>query len=634
MLHVGGTSIFDIANNYARRLECEAFPVVGKAPALGHEWRQNALGRPGTHQATYDAWNAATGYALTPIPGSTLAIIDIDDPTFAPKLLEKFPALRTALTVSRDNHRHIYVRLEKPLPKATAQIKSPAGDEIASLRGAGAYVVGPYSQHPTGAVYKPANSSPAKLDVLATAALLFLFGLEDLPSAERIGGAGVQRQIVAPAKQTAAPPKLLKLLLNHFEEAGYHQRYDAERDLWWLNGQCPNHKNHPEGDRHPSFGFNNQGMAHCFKCGWMKAIDLAPMLGIYPIHYRDAATPTRYAVKREQRAELIAKGFTRAVRLHDLLTVGKSKDRYRWTLRDLIAVGQRVEWSTATTCRNIRQAVEAGLLVRLSPGTYARRSEFADPAPGRPYGERYSKHPVEYRRAICLRAEQRVQPERATAYNPSAARIAYLTGVSERTLYRYEDTLGIQRLQVWERTPVAPDFSSPAHYYGYGVLPGERRQAYARYEVMTRSGVVRRFADNDYSAAAECAQEQGGIVLHSSRLPSIRVLPGQKWEDRFPAGCKLSDDFGRVYVDVPYLPRLLANLAPSALPHHGMSAEALPTLERGLRKRPALINDTDPTDKHDKQSDQVVVDEVNAERLRRMHRRATKSRNPFRQLLT
>src|SRR5258707_8650500 len=83
-------TIAEIASNVASLLGVQTFPVKGKDPLRGHQWRtEKARTTPGLQAST--AWAHATGYAITALPGSDLYIVDSDSLTFLRQLLGKFP---------------------------------------------------------------------------------------------------------------------------------------------------------------------------------------------------------------------------------------------------------------------------------------------------------------------------------------------------------------------------------------------------------------------------------------------------------------------------------------------------------------------------------------------------------------
>jgi hypothetical protein len=568
------------ATFYSKRLGYECFPLTGKTPALGYEWQQNALGQSGVHSASLVHWQAATGFAMAPVAGSKDVILDIDDPTFESQIKDVLPRVHNAFTVRRGDHCHIYLRLQSSLPKAYLTLRDDK-QERASLRGAGAYVVGPRSLHPDGDVYTPINNAgPMELDVLETQNLLALFG-EHMPinvtrkrknpqasaPASEIGSQGIWERLGESIGDINYVGKaLVESTMQALFQHGYRARWDGQRQVWWLNGQCPNHAAHKHADQHPSFGYNSRGVGYCFVCGPMLTTQVADLLGL-------ERRLRRPAPARHRRSELIERKLTLSVRLVDLLHTlttrldkrGRAlKNTRHFTIDELLQAGRRVGWSRACTYRNIRQGIQAGLLKRVRRGLYECSEQFDEPAPVKPFGKGYSEHPAEYRRGWLMKIEREMQPQHPTIYNPSAPSIAWRAGIRERTLYRYEKRLGIRRIQVWKRStpPTIPGPDGlPVPY-----LPDQGQKCYQRLEVVNQEGTLRRIdfrRGHALDDAIKVAGTWGGIVLLSERKPSIRVLPGQDARDRVPSYGTLSWDERRFVIDPPQLPKLLKMVSPA-----------------------------------------------------------------------
>jgi hypothetical protein len=567
-------SLMMTATLYSKRLGYECFPLIGKVPALGYEWQKNALNQPGVHSASLAHWQAATGFGMAPVTGSKDVVLDIDDPTFESQIKDLLPRIHNAFTVRRGDHCHIYLTLQSSLPKAYLTFRD-GKQERASLRGAGSYVVGPRSLHPDGDIYTPANNAgKLELDVIETQNLLALFGehmsIKDTRKrknpqasalASEIDNQGIWDRLGESIGDISYVGKaLVESTMQTLFQRGYQARWDVQRQIWWLNGQCPNHAAHA--DRHPSFGYNSRGVGYCFVCGPMLTTQVADLLGI------ERRGQSRPVPQRERRSDLIERKLTISMRLIDLFHVLAKKLDRRGKVRDaarrlsseqLLQAGRRVGWSRACTYRNIRQAVQSGLLKRIERGLYECTEEFDTPAPGRPFGPVYSGHPAEYRRWHLMHIERQVQPAHPTIYNPSAASIAWRAGIQERTLYRYEKRLGIRRIQVWKRTELptipGPD-GKPVPY-----LPDQGGKGYQRLEVVNHEETLRRIdfrrghALND---AIKVANTWGGVVLLSERKPSIRVLPGQNAHDRVPGYGSLSWDEQRFVIDPPQLLKMVS----------------------------------------------------------------------------
>jgi hypothetical protein len=145
--------------------------------------------------------------------------------------------------VQRGDHCHLYTLLSHPLPKAVINLKDN-GQEVASLRGAGAYVVGPYSHHPEGRIYIPSGTRPATLTDEETTTLLALFGVTAHSKLYANGqSTAATAQPHAPNQTSSHPydslnPDLVAALTAHFKQRHFHQRGQ------WLNGPCPQAERH------------------------------------------------------------------------------------------------------------------------------------------------------------------------------------------------------------------------------------------------------------------------------------------------------------------------------------------------------------------------------------------------------
>jgi len=142
-----------IAKSWSECLGASAIPVVGKKPNLSGGWKHTT--EDAQVYGSPQNWTHATGFGVVPVRGSDLHILDVDCPAFLKLLFAKLPRLSSSLRVERGGHQHIYLRMEG-LKQSILSKKQPGLGEIASLRGHGAYVVGPYSQHTaSGGHYLP-----------------------------------------------------------------------------------------------------------------------------------------------------------------------------------------------------------------------------------------------------------------------------------------------------------------------------------------------------------------------------------------------------------------------------------------------------------------------------------------------
>lgn len=214
---------YHLALEMAVRFGAEAFPVTGKHPAkagfVPHEWGEKALGKPGVHDTP--AWlnPHVTGYALTPPVGSLLAFLDMDQPDIPPNLA--FLPLNT-FTVRRGDHRHFYLYLARPMDHASYKygqidLRTEKHIEIASLRGVGAYVVGPGSRHESGDMYEIANNTdPVHLTDAQTDRLFAFFNV-------RPGRSAAPESLPRPKKSQAdqvesrTNPRLIEEIIRRLE---------------------------------------------------------------------------------------------------------------------------------------------------------------------------------------------------------------------------------------------------------------------------------------------------------------------------------------------------------------------------------------------------------------------------------
>lgn len=158
------------------QLPAQAFPLDGKHPAPGHFWtRMLTQSQAGVQPSGY--WPRATGFGLAPYRGSHLAFVDIDQPHHpVARSIFSFIPPEDTFTVGRGDHLHLYLILARMLPQSTLKRIDAQGREVVSLRGYGAYLVGPGSRHPTGEIYRVVSSARLlTLDQAQTDSLIDLF---------------------------------------------------------------------------------------------------------------------------------------------------------------------------------------------------------------------------------------------------------------------------------------------------------------------------------------------------------------------------------------------------------------------------------------------------------------------------
>lgn len=156
------------------------FPLSGKQPRCN--WR-SAPNLPGVI-GTPEQWHGATGYGIA-MMNRTSIVLDIDDPdhSFVRQVIRALPSrMKMVVASGKGYHHYMIAAFDQPagiMPKQVMNTETGAVREIASLRSEGAYIVGPGSRHPSGAVYRPVTPGdyirPLQLTEGETAALYELF---------------------------------------------------------------------------------------------------------------------------------------------------------------------------------------------------------------------------------------------------------------------------------------------------------------------------------------------------------------------------------------------------------------------------------------------------------------------------
>lgn len=253
----------DIAWETLRKANSNAciFPVASKQPTSNEPWSDHTNKTGKVHGSSKD-WKNATGYAIAPLKGSKLLIIDVDEPAFKTTLLNAVPRLAQTYHVHRGPNSHFYIYTHTALGSSSRSIRTEGNKEAASIRSHGAYCVGPYSDHQlrdgtiTGDRYLPENQLPIiTLNENETHALFALF---NKPSSL----AHLQK-----------PHSILSKFGNDLQDID--NVTDAlKRRKWtkgsgdWIQGRCLFPHNHKCGDRHPSATFNTtSGVYNCFGGG-------------------------------------------------------------------------------------------------------------------------------------------------------------------------------------------------------------------------------------------------------------------------------------------------------------------------------------------------------------------------------
>ena len=518
-------TIRDIAEHMAQRWNIETFPLVEKKPPKGHEWRTNQKrGSPGVQFASDEVWAQATGYAITPVQGSDLCIIDCDSLIFLQHLFADFPRLvHTSMTFSGDpvlaaqGHCHLFIRLTTPTPPVGIRsLKRSDGSELVSLRAAGAYVVGPGSLHPSSHQRYTSNNiaEPIKFDAHDSARLLALF--------EPITANG-PHTIYRAASRSVDIPDVAAL----FDQRGY------KRSRNWLNGPCIHPDKHRHGDQHASFGVNIiSGVGHCFVCGSFAPIEVAgalrlatsPPRGTFafcnamrnglPDLPKDGREPgVHLCVELNLATEMFRRGCYQSARFYDILWADSRayNGRVMYRTSTLVALGSKYELTRDQTNKALRQMCKQGLLEKVTHGLY-RRVGLAriqerlglgtNFAPVYLPVEIYTGSPAEYTRVILLAIEHYLPKGLATATIGKAA------GISRTSTYDHERILGIEREPVTRRVGIAPA-SDPSFIK---VFNAENKF------VVTLNG------DSTYDAC-KAADRNKGTTWGWRQWPSYRFLP-------------------------------------------------------------------------------------------------------------
>ena len=528
------------ARCYADKLGAAVFPVRGKVP-LTATWKPYlmAAGDYGTDAE----WANATGYAVAPILTSHLVIVDLDDLAQAETLFHLCPTLRQTFAVNRGTaHLHLYCHLAVGHLDKAYLMRRETNREVASLRGAGAYVVGPESSHPSGDLYIPNDLPIATLDLFEQTRLLEWFkGPEQSKQISAVQCAGGQAiRLQRTVQQTEAQRATIERVLRG---RGYRQNGN------WLNGPCIHPEKHTEGDRHPSFGVNIQsGVGHCFVCGNYSSTEVGAALGV-PVPalpdrdrlyaFRTAVPLPAVAVAGESSAKtsrtapvavenkvqfelnisnaLIKRGKHAAARLNDLLFDDSRRHHGQcaYQMADLVDLGKRHLLSRTQIVKAVKALCGLGLLVQVKRGWY-RRLSVARTRVILGLGDEYAL--AEIPRNACMgsvsiadyTAAIVLVVERLLPGNLPSGTIAVAAGISTQSLYSHERRLNVKRKTQAKVVNVATATPHFAKVFDDG-------QALVR----TVSG------DNLAHQAMALAARNGGKAWGWRMLPSKRYLPDE-----------------------------------------------------------------------------------------------------------
>ena len=581
---------------YAKRFNVECAPLKGKIPFRGYRFVRNE----GVYQAKSSHWDKASGYFVAPITGSLLAIIDIDSPQFYNILLTTFPFLKHSFTVRRGDHYHVYVILPRPIGAAYISAKDDNRHEIASLRGVGSYVVGPYSRHKSGDIYTPLDdsASPAELtsDQFDT---LLQIGEFELPS-DPVNITASSNESMPRLHSRAMNPRLIQAISNHLLMKGGKATHPKSNGEIWINGPCPFSDKHKSGiDRHWSFGMNTAtGHNRCHACGKsFRLKDIVTKLGISIGELGGLyAENDPYADER-----ITARGIASARMIEDIASALPSP---MVTRQQLVEYGDSLGWSRAKSYNAINFAIETGRLKPAGKGIYLRSSQ--SPSGQLPFDRKaYQGHVANWRAAHVLKVQQELQKKvlevRNGASQPYTARgIARKGGnISRATLHRYESLrLAIRRHPVILRYDLPKTLSAQQ-----AILTQDRAGTYTMLDVINRAGVlVERIDHHSYEfpvqallKAHKLASASCGKVVIAEHRGAIRVLPGQQIEQLIPDGGKLVNDKGTIHIDqfawpLPRTPRKTASRPNAGSTHTQPNIDHVPNSVSNVRKRIAEVS--------------------------------------------
>ena len=505
------------ADRIALQLKMQAFPVIGKVPFKDYHWRERSRTTPGVQDADAALWSAATGYALMPVAGDPLYIIDCDAWWFERYLRKEFSVLdrTTAITSGQKGHCNFIVRLSLTLPLPRLQ-RHDGRQEIASLRGQGSYVVGPGSRHPkTGATYQMLNSGEVvQFDADQTERLLALFDASE--------------PIHVP--HNPAAPEGLNAVIANLRARGYRQNGE------WLNGRCIHPARHKEEDRHASFGVNiRTGVGYCFLCGGFSPQEVITELGgplqpaLFPPQEPLTSTLLVLGEQKEQAnnntdqidielsitTELIRRKCYQIARFFALLwdDSRRHNGQHTYTYTDLMELGYHFNLTRDQVKKALGQMVAKRLLIRRATGVYQRVGVsaarkllgLADKQVFRALAlphTAFHGSPSEFCREVLAAIEPCLRAGCSTDH------IAATIGYSRRSIYTHENALGIQRTPVTIRVGTAP--ASAPHFVKVFKKAGEQQEIVGTY--------------SDCFDGIKVAVRLGGKVWGWRQLPSIRYF--------------------------------------------------------------------------------------------------------------
>ena len=423
------------------------FPVVNKQPVSYLAW-SDFLRSPGLHGSDAD-WKRATGYAIAPTSNSAVHIIDVDQNSFLTPLFEAIPELIETLWIQRGERFHFYVHTGLPLQQAIVSLRDKRGAEVASIRGVGAYAVGPWSDHPSsGDIYKstdPRYTPPIRLTAEQTKRLYELFA--HTPDQPRLTNAPW-----GPSRETKDD------IAAELKGLGFR----ATGNKGWIKGRCIFANEHKDGcDRRPSATFHPEaGIYNCFTCGRHGLREVANRLNLNfetKLHSGKPAFAGQLligegglVVEMNIASELLRRRKAAALRLTMILwqdshhKEGKSTYTHQQILEAAGAFGLD-EYQTKYA---ITECIELGALRRTKRGKYLRTGieKLKTELGLNPKDKARAELPGPVARSIkgftnrLIRAFYEFLPQ-----GLSSRQLAIAMGISRSRLYEAEQALGTKR---------------------------------------------------------------------------------------------------------------------------------------------------------------------------------------------
>jgi len=501
-----------VAQRAAALLGAACFPLIGKAPALSSSWPSLIAQVDNT-----DIWEEATGFSLVPPKDSLLTLVDLDSPDFAVKILQLLPQIEQSAGSRRGPNQHRYIKLSRPLQQAYITKRDEQGQELGSLRGHGAYVVGPGSLHPSGDTYIPIPGPVIELDEFDTLLLLNAFGTDTDEHRPRLHSHPF----------TASTGTLEDIA----QELTARFGFKPSGTKGWLGGHCPFAATHKDGtDNHPSGTFHpHRGIYNCFACGRHQIAEVAQTLGLRYLPAQSKQRPTFQGhlhrepglpVEINISTTLQALGLDHLARFHPILwaTTRRRQGHHTFTTQEIEILCHAYKIAPHDAHKMIQSALSIGMLRKTNSGDYVLRGIRALKELLGLDRERFAyaelprssaNNAHDFKLELFLAASHFLP-----AQDLSSRQRAHCLGVARATLYRYENELEVERQKRIEGVSreLAP---TQAHLIA---IVGSNNQ--------TRLILPAKDWRGDFDDwPAQRLMGEGERLFYLKQLPSKRVLP-------------------------------------------------------------------------------------------------------------